>query len=47
MLLLELLVVVHVETEAGERSSAARCYWLFAFDFIDGFSRQPRDPWKE
>jgi hypothetical protein len=40
-------MVEHVETEAGERSSTARYFWLSAFDFIDGFARQPRDPWKE
>jgi len=41
------LMVVHVETEAGVESRTARCYWLYAFDFIDGFSRGPREFWKE
>ncbi len=37
---------MHVETEAGEVSSTVCCYWL-ALDFIDGFSRQPRETWEE
>jgi hypothetical protein len=32
-----------VETEAGEVSGIAWCYWRYALDFIDGFSRQPRE----
>jgi hypothetical protein len=27
--------------------STAWCYWLSALDFIDGFSRQPRETWEE
>jgi hypothetical protein len=40
-------MVVQVETEADERSSTARRYRLSVSDFIDGFARQPREPWKE
>jgi hypothetical protein len=34
-------MVARVETEAGEVRSTVRCSSLYAFDFIDGFSRQP------